>query len=414
MNLSLKTLMAGVMILGSLVLPAAAVDNMLIDPGFEGPPAGASWGTWGNISFNNFWGPDVHTSLWADWGDNYGGVYQLGIAGQPGTAYQFVLHNTRIESNWDADLYFGLEYYAADDTTKLGETMVLIDTAARIANGQVDGNVFTMQGTSAAGTAIVRPIFRFDNVNPNYEGQSGATAFVFNSFMSPVPGRGEQFLMNAPFDDTDGNGAYGDYWGKWGTVDFGAYFGANGHAALFADTVGNAGGIWQQGILGTPGVRYVFILQDVRIEANWDADLYMVLEFYGSDDYTKLGETKVLLDTAQTGDGLQFWMSAKAVPGTVYVRPAVYFDNVGSSGGTLRNAFIFDATLTHPLPLPADSDDDGDVDLIDYTAFAACLSGPGVTPGGANCLALFDFDDDSDVDLMDFGGFQGVFTGTLD
>ena len=59
---------------------------------------------------------------------------------------------------------------------------------------------------------------------------------------------------------------------------------------------------------------------------------------------------------------------------------------------------------------PGDSDHDGDVDLSDYAAFAACLTGPG---GGLllDC-DVFDFDEDNDVDVGDFAVFQRSFTGS--
>jgi hypothetical protein len=56
-------------------------------------------------------------------------------------------------------------------------------------------------------------------------------------------------------------------------------------------------------------------------------------------------------------------------------------------------------------------DGDGDVDLNDYSAFAACLEGPGsgIDPG----CAPADLDADIDIDLADFAGFADSFTGTL-
>lgn len=67
------------------------------------------------------------------------------------------------------------------------------------------------------------------------------------------------------------------------------------------------------------------------------------------------------------------------------------------------------ATLTVHIPGAGDYDLDCDVDLLDYTAWPACMSGPG---GGlaAGC-APFDFDQDNDVDTSDFAVLQEVFTG---
>jgi len=53
---------------------------------------------------------------------------------------------------------------------------------------------------------------------------------------------------------------------------------------------------------------------------------------------------------------------------------------------------------------------DGDVDLIDYSAFAACMTGPGNVDRLCDCRFL-DIDHDGDVDLTDFARFQNGFTG---
>jgi hypothetical protein len=53
---------------------------------------------------------------------------------------------------------------------------------------------------------------------------------------------------------------------------------------------------------------------------------------------------------------------------------------------------------------------DGVVDLLDYSAFNACLAGPDGEPGGSGC-AFFDFDHDVDTDLNDFRELQILFSG---
>jgi probable HAF family extracellular repeat protein len=60
-------------------------------------------------------------------------------------------------------------------------------------------------------------------------------------------------------------------------------------------------------------------------------------------------------------------------------------------------------------PLDADFDDDEDTDLVDFAAFAACLSGPG-TPVEDQCKP-YDLDRNGASDLVDFQAFQWVFDG---
>ena len=58
---------------------------------------------------------------------------------------------------------------------------------------------------------------------------------------------------------------------------------------------------------------------------------------------------------------------------------------------------------------PTDCNDDGGVDLADYDAFEACLSGPagGILDG----CACYDVNQSGDIDLVDFAVSQAEFTG---
>jgi hypothetical protein len=58
-----------------------------------------------------------------------------------------------------------------------------------------------------------------------------------------------------------------------------------------------------------------------------------------------------------------------------------------------------------------DCDADGDMDLVDYSKFQICYTGPGGLVA-ADC-ACADFDSDGDVYLADFGSFQLAFTGPI-
>lgn len=67
------------------------------------------------------------------------------------------------------------------------------------------------------------------------------------------------------------------------------------------------------------------------------------------------------------------------------------------------------AFRVEPIHL-GDGNGDDIVDLLDYSGFSACVSGPGQSVDASGCLP-FDIDWDNDVDLVDFGLFQMLFGG---
>ncbi|MEM9753396.1 MAG: hypothetical protein AAF916_08420 [Planctomycetota bacterium] len=381
---------ATVLVCLGLAGPGLAVENLLTNPGFNDTDddpvtVGDGWGAFGAASFNAFFGANPHGSLFPDTAGNTGGFFQLGISATPGSTYQFDLLDTRIESNFDADLKFGLEYWSADDGTgvKLGETLTIVDAAERLAlsnvdgGGNVNGAVFSIRGTAVPGATLVRPIVSYDNVNTGFTAQSSANVFVFDAFLSEVPAPGGELLKNPGFEDLNVDGNFDDNWSSFGAAGFGNVFGtpedANGHASLFGDTVGNAGGIFQQSQIGEAGIEYRFELGDVRLDSNWNADLIFGLEYYASDDFTKLGESLQVADTSVTGDGLSFSMTGTAVPGTAFVRPVIQYDNVDSSYLAQSEAFayVFEASLSEAVASMLAGDfngngnvEQGDLDLV--------------------------------------------------
>ena len=76
------------------------------------------------------------------------------------------------------------------------------------------------------------------------------------------------------------------------------------------------------------------------------------------------------------------------------------------SGGafTLTGGFFFGEP-------PGDCNSDGGVNLLDYSEFDACASGPDGRLVRSSC-ACFDQDADEDVDLKDAGAFQRSFGGS--
>lgn len=387
----LKTILATVVFATAASGPCYAVTNLLTNPGFEDSDNdtnfGDGWGAFGAAGFNNFFGPNGHSSFFPDTVGNTGGVFQSGIAASEGSTYQFDLLNTRLESNFDADLRFGIEFYAADDMTKLGESLTLINASERLAlpnvdgSGSVNGAVFSTKAVAPVGTSIARPVILFDNVNPTYLTQSQTGVFVFDSYFSQVPAAGGNLLKNPDFEiDENSDGNFGDAWGSFGNTGFNDFFDGNLHGSIFADTAGNEGGFFQQSIIGEVGTSYEFSLTDVRLEANFDARIRIGLEYYASDDFTLLGSDIVEIDTSSVGDGLSFTTSGSAVAGTSFVRPVILFDQVNPLYLTETNAsaFIFATALSEVTPgLSGDYNGDGTVDAADYTVWRDNVGGDG-------------------------------------
>ena len=158
--------------------PASA--ELLFNPGFEDVDNdgnfGDGWGSFGAAGFNAFFGDNGHASLFLDQDGNSGGVFQTGIAGDSGVQYDFELTDVFIQDNAEGDVLFGLEYYAADDATKLGETLQVLD---------LDNPDFDVTGTAVAGTAFVRPIISFSNSVGTPDGDENI--FVFDASLTVVP-----------------------------------------------------------------------------------------------------------------------------------------------------------------------------------------------------------------------------------
>lgn len=179
----MRTPMIGAVALLALAGGVSA-QELLVNPGFEDVDMdgsfGDSWGSFGSAGFNAFFGPNGHASLFSDNQGNFGGVFQTDIAGSAGTEYQFDLLDVRLEDNIAANYRFGLEFFAADDSTKIGESLDPISLAVT-----GDGLSFSMSAFAPAGTAFVRPIILYDNVTSTAGGQENA--FVFEASLTVIP-----------------------------------------------------------------------------------------------------------------------------------------------------------------------------------------------------------------------------------
>ena len=167
--------------LGALV-PSSGNADLLFNPGFDDLDSdgnlGDGWGSFGSAGFNDFFGGNPHASFFSDNPGNFGGVFQTGIGVNASVvSYTFSLDNVRLEENIDANARFGLEYYAADDSTLLSADIVPIDLTTT-----GDGLMFSMTSTPFGGAAFVRPIVLFDDVQSTANGQENF--FVFNATLT--------------------------------------------------------------------------------------------------------------------------------------------------------------------------------------------------------------------------------------
>ncbi|MEZ6190662.1 MAG: hypothetical protein R3C45_05145 [Phycisphaerales bacterium] len=175
---------AGALVAVGLVSAPASAE-LLTNPGFEDTDTNGSygdgWGSYGAAGFHAFFGANGHASLFMDTPGNFGGVFQTGIPAIAGDSYTFTLTDVRIESNAEASLRFGLEWYQGDDATAAGP----FDIVNIPIPPTGDGLSFTMSATAPAGAMFVRPIIQFDNVTSTASGQENA--FIFDATLTPEP-----------------------------------------------------------------------------------------------------------------------------------------------------------------------------------------------------------------------------------
>ena len=113
-------------------------------------------------------------------------------------------------------------------------------------------------------------------------------------------------------------------------------------------------------------------------------------------------------------ESLVDWYSLDALGGNLFGGPWDSSDQVGGVYSVSFEAFDLAGNVqrledaaTLCLAVAADLDEDGDVDLDDFSVFAGCMMGPGVSYLGGCEHA--DLEGDADVDLRDFATFQTAF-----
>ncbi|MEN0019269.1 MAG: hypothetical protein AAF747_00130 [Planctomycetota bacterium] len=306
---------------------------------------GDEWGVFGAAAVNfTFFGDEVpfipnplpgspnnnsddnpgHATLFGDRPGNDGGVFQTGIPAVPGETYEITIR-IQWEENWDARTRFGLEFFAADDSTLLSAFVdEIVDE--RVGEGY---QRFDLSATAPAFTAFVRPIILFDQVNVPNNPTSGAAATVDNVQVRVAD---ESLSLNPGFQDFTGFGTLGDFWETFGAAALDLDFfnnGNPGHATLFGDNAGNNGGLFQKAIPAEQGETYTFTV-DLSFEDNWDAETFLRLEFFGADDGTDLGNAAEVEVIEQPGAGYRTYQVTATAPNfsfVEFVRPVLLFQN---------------------------------------------------------------------------------------
>ncbi|MEO1534753.1 MAG: GC-type dockerin domain-anchored protein [Planctomycetota bacterium] len=359
-------LTAAAMMLGTAGL--ACGQNLIVNPSFDDTDLdgnfGDGWGTFGAAGLVDFFGDDNpgHGFLFGDQLGNSGGVFQAGIPAVEGQEYLFSIR-ALYEDQWDAATFIGIEFYAADDVTKVGERKLEL-----IESNGTGYDLAAVSAVAPAGAAFVRPIVEFNSV-----GSAGAQrGAAFDNAELREISVGDNRSFNPGFLDLDSDGNVGDGWFSFGAAGFLDFFGSGnpGHGTLFGDNIFNEGAVFQLRIPAVEGTDYE-VSADIQFESEWDADARLAIEFYASDDATKLGETVMMLPALDTaGQGYKTYrVSGTAPTGTAYVRPIVDFDLVFTGGvnraSTIDNVIVREAVSEQGLN-PSFEDIVGDGSVGDF------------------------------------------------
>ncbi|MEM1183744.1 MAG: GC-type dockerin domain-anchored protein [Planctomycetota bacterium] len=365
---------------------------------------GDEWGSFGAASVElDFFGDNNpgHGTLFADGFGNTGGIFQSAIAATGGTEYEMTIH-VQWESNWDARTRFGLEFFEADDTTKISEVLVEIDELVDSGYRRHD-----MSAVAPPGTAFIRPIVLFDEV---FDSGSSRAATIDNVLVREK----DAFLgLNPGLGDVIGDGLFpADFWETFGAaaIDFEFFPNGNpGHATLFGDNPGNSGGLFQVGIPATDGESYTMSV-DLSFEENWDADTFIALEFYGADDGFQIDKTEIEITETPGAGYLTFTLEATAPAGfTSFVRPVVRFENANGGADFGESMTVDNVTvqLTSDLGGGCNAGDIaepfGVLDLADIDAFIAAFLIGGDAADIAPPMGV--------IDLGDVDAFIAAFLG---
>ncbi|MFQ5414846.1 MAG: S8 family serine peptidase [Phycisphaerae bacterium] len=134
-----------------------------------------------------------------------------------------------------------------------------------------------------------------------------------------------------------------------------------------------------------------------------------------SDDFGYVGVSGTSLSTPLVASSVALIVQAHPDWTVAQMRSALlqtagdYVANGVPDPVFVRGYGIIDVLAAINMTFEGDVDTDGDTDLVDFSAYRACLGGPGV-PAGPGCSTA-DLDEDGDVDMFDFILMQTNFTG---
>ena len=339
-----------------------------------------------------------HGTIFADMLPNTGGIYQTGIAAEGGVEYEMSFR-IQWEAEWDARTRVGFEFFESDDATLISEEYAEVVEDSDFAG--FGYRRINFNAVAPAGTAFIRPVIRFDEVQS--AGASRA-ATIDNVLVREAD---DVLNLNPSFGDIVGDGVTGDLWDVWGAAAFDIDFlnnGNPGHATLFGDMEGNNGGVYQAGVPATPGESYTMTV-DIAVEANWDADLYVALEFFGADDGFLIGDFVEAVEPTPGAGYMTFQIEAVAPDiFAAFVRPVVKFDNVASAGdmrAAVVDNIVVQLTSTVGEECVADLNGDGALNFFDVSAFLTAFG---------NMDPVADFNGDGSFNFFDVSAFLTAFS----
>jgi hypothetical protein len=163
-------------ILTSIAGLSARGDSLLINPGFE--TNGVNWGRFGNVDFVD-WGKETGNfgATLQGWIFNGAGGFFQSVKGTPDLTYTFSIRARKEDLFQAMTVYIRLEFYGADDTTKVGHDQGFLNLMPQLTD---TWQTFATSGKAPFGTVFVRAVFGFEGASTGDLG-SGKQACMFDN-----------------------------------------------------------------------------------------------------------------------------------------------------------------------------------------------------------------------------------------